>query len=323
MDSKEVRNILETGLPQNTFSTPESCPYCEGREGETPPEIHAVRYPGTVPNSRGWRVRVVPHYQPVLQIQGEINNRGLNCYDLMNGIGAHEILIEHPEHAKDIPDYPHGHLVDVLTTMQSRIADLKNDLRFRYVLAYKNYDLSHGIPHAFSQIIATPITPGQVKDELINARQHYQIKERCIFCDIIRYELRSQDRVVADNGLFIAFSPFASQYPFEIWLLPQQHELFFERNAQLDALADILQQVLRRIKRVSGDRGYTMVLHNGPNIKVSQRRGYWKTIKMDFHWHLEIIPKIAWPLKYEPILGFAVNPVPSEMAAQILRESEV
>ncbi|RMD87421.1 MAG: galactose-1-phosphate uridylyltransferase [Calditrichaeota bacterium] len=301
------------------------CTFCEGHENETPSEIFSIRHNDTQKNEPGWTVRVIPEFDPILQIYGDLNNRGIGMYDVLDGIGAHEIVIESPGHGVQIYQMEENQIQDILSAYRERILDLKKDERFRYILLHKNYGEGDGerIHHSYSQIIATPITPTRVKSELMNALEHYQYKERCIFCDVIHQESLDGERVILQNDRFMAFAPFASRAPFEVWILPKNHETFFEWTTELSSLAPILKQVLGKIHRVLRDPHYVMVLHSGPNMNAGKLRGYWKTLEKDYHWHIEITPRFRGYTSFEIGSGFQINTVPPEEAAKILREEKL
>ncbi len=299
--------------------------YCAGFEAETASEIFAIRDANSSKNQPGWKVRVLPRQQPFLQIYGELNSRGVGLYDVLDGIGAHELVIETPESGKQIHDMDTAQIQHILTAYKERILDLKRDVRFRYVMVQKNYgegndDLRH---HAHSHVIATPITPTRVKTELINAREHYLYKERCIFCDIANQELSDNERIVFENEFFVALSPFASRAPFEIWILPKAHETFFEWNNQFGQLAEILHEILRKIHITLQDPNYVLVLHSGPNIAAGKQRGYWKTLEKDYHWHFEITPRFRGYTGFDVGSGFHINVVTPERATKLLIDEKV
>jgi len=302
-----------------------SCEYCEGQEKATPPEIVAFRHPNSPPNGPGWRIRVVPEKAPVLQIYGDLNNRGVGIYDVLDGIGAHEVVVEHPKHFVTLPDMTDDNVREILEAYRARIADLKRDTRFRYILVHKNYGEGAGSTnaHSFSHIIATPITPLRVKEELVNAMHYFQFKERCMLCDIVRQELKQQERIIIDDGHFVALSPFAARIPFEVWILPQKHETFFEQNTRYEQLAKTLKQILARLRKVLNDPHYVLVIHSGPNIEAGRFRGYWRTLEQDFHWHIEITPRLRGYTSFEIGSGFNINSIAPERAAVILRDGRL
>ena len=296
-----------------------TCPFCKGNEHLTPEPIHVEQANG---NPVDWQVRVIPDKYPVLRVEGDLNNRGHGMYDLLNGIGAHEIIIETPQHGTHPADFSDDHLARVFAVYQNRIRDLKADLRFRYVMVYKNYGEATGpaVGHSYSYVIATPVTPPRVKQELINAAEHYRLKERCLFCDILHQELSEQTRVVSESEHFLAYLPFASRSPLETWIMPKQHETFFERSDKIPELASLFKRTVRGIQKILRDPNYVMVIHSGPNTSFGHRRGYWKTLEQDYHWHIEIIPQLRGFTSFELVSGIRANFLPPEKGAALLRE---
>ncbi|MFH1387672.1 MAG: galactose-1-phosphate uridylyltransferase [bacterium] len=304
------------------------CAFCEGNEAKTPPEITAYRKAGTAPNTPGWDVRVIPNKFPALIIEGDVNRTGTGIYDMMSGIGAHEVIVESPKHNQSIPDLEDSHVEKILWAYKQRILDLEKDKRFRYVLVFKNYGTAAGasLEHPHSQLIATPITPRYVKLELTTARQYFQEKERCIFCDMIRQELGVGERLVYENEYFVVFTPFASRFPFEVWILPRRHEYGFQElpDEERTQLARCLKDILTRLRKTLNDPPYNYVLHTAPNpVARPGKPDYWGTIQYDFHWHIEIIPRLTKQAGFEWGSGLYINPTAPEEAAKYLREAKI
>jgi len=302
------------------------CPFCEGNEDKTPPEIFAVRGPGGRENGPGWDVRVVANKFPALRIEGDLDRAGVGMFDKMNGVGAHEVVIETPCHDLNLADLPAPHVERLVSVYQQRLNDLKKDPRLRYILVFKNHGVTAGasLAHPHTQLIATPVTPMTVAQELEAAREHYTHKERCLFCDVIRQESESGDRIVYDDGQYVALAPFASRFPFEIFLAPRAHAHDFgDLSAEGGrGFARALRDVLGRLKAALRDPPYNFVLHTAPNTSMGPRRpGYWATLPYDFHWHLEIIPRLTRVAGFEWGTGFYINPTPPEDAARFLREA--
>lgn len=300
------------------------CPFCEGHEKKTPPEITAIRNNGSQANEKGWEVRVVPSIAPLLKIEGELDRHGVGIYDVMNGIGAHEIVIETPNHIANTSELPAGHVEKILNIQIDRIKDLYRDERFKYVLVFKNYGSAAGgskISHARSQIIATPINPKRVKEELVGARKYFEFKERCIFCDIIKQELKDGSRIVAEVDGFIILSPFAARFPFELWILPKKHSCDFYKleKDEVAKLAVTLKTALCKLSKALNDPPYNYVIHTAP-FRRQDKPDYWKTIDSDYHWHIEIMPRLTHIAGFEWGTGFYINPMPPEDAAKFLRE---
>lgn len=304
------------------------CPFCEGNESNTPPEICAIRDGSKPRNSKDWQIRVVPNMFPALAIEGEFNRTGVGMFDIMNGIGAHEVVIEHPKHLYNYTEMPVSHIIKILETYKNRIEDLYRDHRLRYVLVFKNYGSAAGatLAHAHSQIIATPVTPINVKNELNVAKNHYKTKERCIYCDMMKQELLSQDRVVSENEQFVCITPFASRFPFELMIMPKKHSHTFQTitNDELYSLSLMFKDVLFKIKESLNDPAYNIILHSSPNL-VS-RPGYsdfWSSIMYDFHWHFEIMPRLSNTAGFEWGSGFYINPTAPEDAAKYLKDIKI
>lgn len=297
---------------------PKACPFCPGNESATPPEVIAYRPDGSNPNQPGWSLRVVSNKYPALIIEGELNREPKGIYDKMSGIGSHEVIIETPDHALDLSDLPIRKIKDVLWVYRERYLDLQRDPRFKYILMFKNHGEAAGasVEHSHSQLIATPIIPKRVAEELIGAKKYYEYKERCIFCDIIRQEITDQERIVIETDSFIAFQPYASRFPFETWLLPKAHiSNYIDTDIDMhEELALALKKVLQRLKIGLANPPFNYILHTAP--VGNEYRDY-------YHWHIEIIPKLTKVAGFEWGTGFYINPTKPEDSAKFLRELEV
>ncbi len=315
-----------TEIQQETF-----CPFCPGNEGKTPAEIFAKRPSSPAPNSQGWEIRVVPNKFPALRIEGDLNKRGVGMYDMMNGIGAHEVIIETPEHKTgtgenvDIKNYSMATMINIIETYQMRCIDLKKDARFRYILVFKNFGKEAGasLSHPHSQLIATPVVPKRVKEELMGSKWYYEYRERCVWCDIINQEIDSGKRIVAQNESFLVTAPFASRFPFELSIMPFRHSPDFEEITakERESLAEIMLSVFKKISHGLNGPSYNFMLHTAPCRYP--RPGYWQTIEKDYHWHMEIMPRLVKQGGFEWGTGFYINPTPPEEVADFLKSLNV
>lgn len=294
-----------------------SCVLCPGREKETPPEIVAVREGGK------WWTRVIPNFRPVLRVEGELGRKGLGMYDKMNSIGANEIIIDSPEHNKQPEDMGVEQVLRIIRLYRDRVADLEKDARLRYTLIFKNSGKGAGAvySHPHSEVMATPIIPKLIKEELDGAKQYYAYKERCIFCDIMREEMRAGERAIFETGDFFAFSPFAPKFPFESWILPKRHGCAFQdiTDIEMEDLSLMLFTVLKKMRRILGDSPYNYFIHTAPNR--IPRRNHWHTLGDDFHWHIEIMPRLVMMSGFEWGSDFYVLTTSPEDAAKYLREA--
>ena len=303
------------------------CPFCPGHEDKTPPEISALREPGTLPNTPGWQVRVIPNKFPALMIEGELDRRGMGVYDRMRGVGAHEVIVEGPEHDLALSDMPVERIAAIMEIYRQRHEDLLLDQRFKYILIFKNHGATAGasLAHGHTQIIATPVTPRTVAVELESSRSHHHIKERCLFCDVIDQEIDEGRRVVYLDDQYIAFAPYASRFPFEITLAPRKHRhrLVDVDPAGITGLARALKDVLMRLKKALKDPPYNFMFHTAPNTVTTHKRAhYWDSLPFDFHWHVEILPRLTKVAGFEWGTGFYINPTSPEEAARFLKEVE-
>jgi len=294
------------------------CPFCPGNELKTPPEIVAYRPDGSGPNRPGWTLRVVPNKFPALGIEGILNRQGEGLYDKMSGIGAHEVIIETTDHQLILASMPVRRVEDVIWSYRDRILDLKKDRRFRYILIFKNHGEAAGasLEHTHSQLIALPVVPKRVREEVDSAREYYNFKERCVFCDILRQETEASIRVIAENSDFVALAPFAPRFPFETCILPKVHQSAFEESQkhEYENLARILKEMLMRLDKVLDSPAYNYIIHTSPLTETNNDH---------YHWHVEIMPKLTKVAGFEWGTGMYINPTPPEEATRFLREAVI
>ncbi len=278
----------------------------------------------TWPAQGPWQVRVVPHPEPLYRIEGEAGRLAEGMYDKMGPVGAHEVVVETPQHDKKFSQLSDEEIERVLWAWASRIADLKKDTRFKYVALFKNQGTLAGEewPHAHSEVTATIFVPRRVKYELHAASDWYRERERCVFCDIVRQEEKLGKRIVDVQGDYYALCPYASRVPYEMWLLHRRHNHIFEQprpGSNRRQLAALLGRVLRRLEKFSP--AFHLVVHTAPNTrsKKGELAGYWKTLADDFHWHIEILPIVETRSKSYSIKEVYFNAVLPEQAAAYLR----
>ncbi len=291
------------------------CPFCPGNEDKTPPEVLSYHTDGLTHGGR-WSLRTVPNKFPALRVEGDLDRQGEGLYDRMNGIGAHEVVIETPDHMATLASMDERQVAEMLWAFRDRVLDLKKDKRLRYVMLFKNHGEAAGatLEHPHSQIIALPVVPKRVQEELDGARKYFEFKERCVYCDILRQDLKDSDRVILETDEFAAVAPFASRFPFETWLLPRRHESHFEniRESEVANLAWVLRNVLRKMDRVLEKPAFNLIVHSAPVQEATSEH---------YHWHIEIIPKLTRVAGFEWGTGFYINPTPPEEAARFMREA--
>jgi UDPglucose--hexose-1-phosphate uridylyltransferase len=291
------------------------CPFCPGNESRTPPEVLAYRSSGG-PNQPGWSTRVVPHRFPALRVEGDLNQTADGLYDRMNGIGAHEVIIDCPEHVASLADALEDNVRDVFFAYRDRALDLKKDPRFEYIQLFKNQGQVAGgaLEHTHTELIALPLVPHNLSMELKGAARYFKFRNRCVFCDIVCQELANRSRIVLEGAHVVVLAPFASRCPFELWVLPKRHGSHFEMQPDevFCDFAACLLAVLASLDRALERPAYNLVLHTAP-----LRRGEIES----FDWHLEIVPRLSRTGGFAMGTGFYLNPTPPEEAARFLRES--
>jgi UDPglucose--hexose-1-phosphate uridylyltransferase len=270
------------------------------------------------------QVRVVPHPKPLYRIQGEPGRSADGLYDKMGATGAHEVVVETPQHDKKLSQLSDEEIERVLWVWASRISDLKKDLRFKYITVFKNQGPLAGDEwsHAHSQITATIFVPRRIKYELKSASEWFHERERCIFCDVVRQDEKQGKRIVDVQGEYYAFCPYSSRVPYEMWLMHRRHNHLFEQpraGSNRRHLAALLGRVLRRLEKIAP--AFHLVVHTAPNTRnrKGELAGYWKTLAEDFHWHIEILPILETRSKSYSIKEIYFNGVLPEQAAEQLR----
>jgi UDPglucose--hexose-1-phosphate uridylyltransferase len=298
------------------------CSFCPGSEHCTPRPIQELKEA-----NGGWSARVFHDRAPIFLVEGGEDRRAEGMFDRMNPIGAHEIVVETPQHGVTLAELPADQIARCIALYRDRILDLKRDVRFRSVSVFKDQALParNEDGHSYSQVLASPVLPQFLEIELRWARKHFLRRERCIFCDTIQQEIQDEKRVVDRDVNFIAVCPFASRSPYELWVMPMQHSSSFEKDladpARVRSLAWFLKSSLHRLEKISTILHF--VIHTEPNLEAHRpTKDWWTTVPEDFHWHIELHPDVEGERRYLGSDGFYFNPIPAEQAALVLRALE-
>lgn len=294
------------------------CPFCPGNERLASPEIYSLR-DGGGPNSPGWSVRVVSNKFPALRI--EEDPRRLEAgplFRFMGGCGAHEVIIESPEHSTFLGHQPDEQIERVLRTMQLRFNDLMRDVRFQTIVLFKNHGERAGtsLHHPHWQLIATPVVPRQLRLKHAVATDHFDRTGHCLYCELLGEELMAGQRILAVNDQYAAILPYASHVPFEVWILPRVHQSSFGRvePSHLRPLAELLKVVLLKLHVGLGNPDFNLTINTVP--RGDEDKEY-------FLWHVEILPRLATPAGFELGSGMSINTVLPEEAADALRAVQI
>jgi UDPglucose--hexose-1-phosphate uridylyltransferase len=299
------------------------CPFCEGHEEQTTPEVAAYRAAGTAPNGPGWRVRAVPNKYPALEAIGAVEPHGQGLYQGLAGVGVHEVIIESPRHLRGTADLTVTELAEVLGMYRDRLLELAGDRRLVYPMIFKNVGAAAGasLAHTHSQLIATPIVPISVAEELAGAETHFRATGQCVYCALNAAELESGQRLIerpqsAASAGFVAYCPYAARFPYETWIVPARHAARYETLSPADCveLARVVRVVLAKIDAALDRPAYNYIIHTAP----------FDTNSFDhYHWHIEIIPRVTKTAGFEWGTGFYINPVSPEEAAMSMRALQI
>jgi UDPglucose--hexose-1-phosphate uridylyltransferase len=296
------------------------CPYCPGAEARTAAEIAAYRKDGSPPNSSGWSVRVVPEADSYFRVERELVREGVGIYDMITARGASELILESPRHDDTLATMSLDQIESVLWMYRDRLLDLKRDGQIRDILISRRHK-KPGVPphHAYSRVTAIPIVFDETRRELREAREYYQYKRRCLYCDLLRQEATTKDRLVKLGRAFAVVVPYAARSTLEAWIVPRQHACAYEDvlTAEMAAeLSRLLSGCFRALAERFGDPGYELQLHNAPNLRSRILQGEWATLRDDYHWHVEIVVE---PERANRVGGIFVNEKSPEDSATELR----
>ena len=305
-----------TQAPKVVVKALEECPFCVGHEQETPAEVMAYREPNTAPNSPGWQVRVVPNLYPAFGPQtGELDPRQVGPYTVMNGLGVHEVLINSPEHYKDLGQLPVSQVNLILKAYIDRYLVHRNNPLLKYLMIIINHGKEAGTSreHPHGQLFGIPIVPHNVAEELEGVRRIHSEKGTCAYCDILAYEMKVGERVVYENDKFLIFTPYASRVPFEMAVMPKSHSSNFEmmNDEEVAACADAVHTGLAKLHSGLNDPPFNLFIHSTPYRDGGDGL---------YHWHIEIMPKLSIWAGFELGSGIMINTALPESAAEFLQK---
>jgi UDPglucose--hexose-1-phosphate uridylyltransferase len=296
----------------------ELCPFCPGNEHLAGPEIFALRG-NTAPNKPGWTVRVIPNKFPALRIEEDHHRQETGpLHRFMGGCGAHEVIIESPEHGSSFDRQPVEQVEFVLRTLQLRFNDLMRDSRFQAIVIFKNHGEGAGtsLRHPHWQLIATPVVPRTLRLKHAVATDYFDQTGKCLYCDILEEELAVRERLVVENEHYAVITPYASRVAFETWVLPKVHHCSFGwvDAASLRPLAAVLKTVLGKLNQTLDNPDYNLTINTAPRGDEDKRY---------FLWHIEILPRLTHPAGFELGSGMAINTVLPEDVASYLRDAKI
>lgn len=311
---------LEGAEPRHRAGIEERpCPFCAGQEAQTPNEVFAIRQPGTLPDSPGWQLRVVPNMYPA--VRGDANpspggGLGDSFFTRLPGSGCHEVVIESPEHVSNPALLPDDLFRDLFIAYRERLLAHAANPGLQYVSAFKNVGAEAGasLGHCHSQLVAMPLVPDLVQQELRGSENYFNQTGCCVFCDIVKHEFADGSRVVAETANLVAVAAYAGRFSHETWVLPKDHASRFEAitDALAAELAGLMKRLVRALDLVLAEPAYNWFLHAAP-LRSPELSHY--------HWHFEVMPRTSRPAGLEWGTGCFVNAVAPETAAAELRRA--
>lgn len=291
-----------------------NCPFCSGNEALTPQEIYSV--PETSGGAARWKVRVVPNKFPALRIEespARVAEGG--SFHSMGGCGAHEVIVESPDHSRHLSQQPLEQIHAVLRTLQARYQDLMRDPRFQTVVIFKNHGAAAGtsLAHPHWQLIATPVVPRHLRLKHFEASEYFDRTGDCLYCVLAHDEITAGKRIVARNEHFVALMPYASHCPFETWILPLQRQASYTLVSpeRLWSLSALLKEVLLKLCTALDDPAFNLTINDVP--RGDEGKEY-------FLWHIRIHPRLTTPAGFELGSGMSINTILPEDAAAFLSE---
>jgi UDPglucose--hexose-1-phosphate uridylyltransferase len=296
----------------------EGCPFCNGNEHLTPKETYALR-DNSEADSPNWDVRVVPNKFPAMAPHGKLDPQQLGPLQSMNGIGHHEVIIDSPDHMQTLADLPDAQVLKVVNTYIERIKALYETETCTYAQLFKNDGREAGasLAHPHTQLVGVPLLPTAIETEIRNALAYFSTEQHNLFESILELTMNDQSRIVEQQVDFIAFTPFASRFPFEVHLYPRfnSHDFTALDVDQQRGFAQILKSTLSRLKAKLNNPPYNFYLHTSPNPLKTESVG----LKDAFRWHLGIVPRLSIIAGFEMGSGVYINPTSPELAAELLR----
>jgi len=275
-----------------------ACPFCPGNEGETPSEVLALGRPaGEAPNQPPWTVRVFPNRYPAVA----------------ESAGRHEVVVLSPDHQAELADLDAEQLSAVLLAVQKRIRSLEAEPGLVSALFFLNAGAGAGasLSHPHGQLLATPVVPSVLRTELEALAGWRREHGGCLLCHLVA-EARADDRIVAENEAGVVLVPWASRFSYEMLLVPNHcaPRLTGVAVEPLSRVAALLGEACRALQTAVDHPPYNLALHSAP-LSVD-----------DFHWHLEILPRLAPLAGFETGTGFFINPIDPLTAATALRSAK-
>jgi UDPglucose--hexose-1-phosphate uridylyltransferase len=313
-------------LPKNErVQTPKQCPFCEGNESLTPPEIFALRENSA--NEKGWHTRVVPNLYKAVQIETEAISHREGMFESFDGFGAHEVIIDTPCHECSMAELGSQGIEQWLRTMIIRINDLQKDKRLVSLHLFKNSGKAAGATqeHPHSQLIALPVMPTEQLEFLQRNAEYYHMHGRGIVEDLVHNETIAQKRIIAQYGGFVAYAPYASFFAFEVIVAPTKVISGVHKcsRQELSELSELLDTVFKKLAKELGSYAFNMAFYIAPLNQNFENENYMAELEKNFTFYIRIMPRIYTLGGFELSTGMAINSVTPEIVAKLLQGEKI
>lgn len=287
----------------------QSCPFELGNESKTPNELLRIG------DDTNWKCRIVANLYHALSIEVEPKSYKNGSFENKNGFGAHEVIIETPDHTKQMFEFNIDEFYDYFSIISLRLKDLKKDVRIKYFSLFKNYGENSGatMEHSHSQLIATPFIPKTTKKALHYYEKYKEDTERDFFDDLITDERTFKKGLLFENSSFIAYCPYASRYPFEINIIAKKNlsSLVDFNDVDIYSLSEVINFCFLKLHNTLGTPDFNMIIKNGDiQSQINPNR-----------FHIEILPRLYKTAGFEIDTDIMINTFLPETAAKILKES--
>lgn len=301
----------ESGEKKQLPDIDKECPFCPGNEEMLPSII--MEMPGQ--KSGKWQTRVVPNKFPALTPEGDITRFSEGIYVSMQGYGRHEVIIESPRHNQQITQMSPEEVSIIIETYHRRYVELMKEHKNMMVLIFRNHGLQAGtsLIHPHSQVIVTGMVPNHIRWREEEAQRYFDEWGRCVYCDILEFEMQDQRRVILENESYLAFIPFAAEVPFEIWIIPKKHQASFGQisDQSKSDLATALRDILAKLHRKLNDPDYNYIINTSSQYRANEPQ---------LHWYLQIRPRLTTQAGFEIGSGISINPSLPEEDGNFLKK---
>lgn len=283
-----------------------NCFFCRGNEKATPRESFRIN-----DMDGDWIVRSFPNKFPILSHNSGNSKGREELFDVINGTGIHEVIVEHYGHDKNFFNMTINEYEYMLLAYRERYTVLYNEPSTRYVSLFKNYlkEAGASLNHPHSQIISLPIVPNKIMVELHNCKKFYNDRGDSLHEVIIREEERRVDRVILETDTFIVIAPFASKYKYETEIIYKKDDLFESiSDSTIGELSEVFFDLFNRYRKAFGIFPFNLILHGHPKSMEN----------IPYKWHFHIRPRLSCHAGFELSTGIYVNDVSPEETAELL-----